>query len=476
MNRRLKIAAAGAAAVVLAYGAASWYAGRVAQQSIEAWTLRANEEIKANWASDDPPPVLRVDDYRRGVFSSHVRYVFEFHDDQDAAQAVTLQDDLRHGPWPLAAVRDGFWAPLAAYSRLRPLPGGPWQPWFEAVPEGRAPWRADSRIGFDGSVASRVTLAPARTADQRVDFSGAAVQVDYHPGNGETVVSAQAESLDLRDPDTGGRIGMRDIRYDGRTTRSGETDLQSHQQLHLSRLTVRDPAAPEVRLDEPSAQIDMARTGGLLDSRVQYDLGRLSAGSQDLGAVQFKASAEQVDIEALQAFLVAVDAAQADDGTGAMAPDDEQRVRAALVPLLASSPKLTLDGLSWTTPKGKTDLRAEALFRPVAATDAPGDAGALVERGIRQVSVHAGVSKPMLLDVLRQSQADSDNPDMTVALFSMLFDQYAGRLVRAGLLREQDGQVQIDVSYADGRVTANGVEMAPDAFIHQLNANLGLGD
>ncbi|HET8596713.1 MAG TPA: YdgA family protein [Castellaniella sp.] len=475
MNRRLKIAAAGAAVVVLAYGAASWYAGRVAQQSIEAWILRANDEIKANWASDDAPPVLRVDDYRRGVFSSHVRYVFEFHDDQDAAQAVSLQDDLQHGPWPLAAVRDGFWAPLAAYSRMRPLPGGPWQPWFEAMPEGQAPWRADSRIGFDGSVASLMTLAPARTADQRVDFSGATVQLSYHPRNSETVVSAQAQSLELRDPETAGRLGMRDIRYDSRTTRSGETDLQSHQQLRLSRLTVHDQSAPEVQLDEPSAQLDMARTGGLLDSRVQYDLGRLSAGPQDLGTVQFKASAEQVDIEALHAFLVAVDDAQADDETGAMAPEDERRVRAALVPLLASSPKLTLDRLTWTTPKGKTDLRAQAQFRPVME-DAPGDAGALAERGIREVSVHAGLSKAMLLDVLRQSQADSENPDMAVALFSMLFDQYAGRLVRAGLLREQDGQVQIDVSYADGRVTANGVEMAPDAFIHQLNATLGLGE
>ncbi|WP_298015442.1 YdgA family protein [uncultured Castellaniella sp.] len=475
MNRRLSLAAGAVAVLVLAYGSASWYAGRVTQQSIESWVSQANQDIKAQWASDEAPPVLRVDEYQRGLFSSQVRYVFEFRDDKGAAQAVSLQDDLQHGPWPLAAVREGHWGPLAAYSRVRPLPGGPWQPWFAAVGDGTtAPWQADSRVGFDGRVASLVTLKPARTPDKRIDFSGGTMRVVYQPETRHVSLSAQAKSLDVQDADLAVRFHGEDLRLDSDTTRSGETDLQSRQELKFAQLRITDGDNPEIRFTQPSMRAETARTGSLLDSRVQYDLGQLQAGGQDLGAIRLKASAEQLDVQALQALLVALDQTRAGkDDDAPLSPEDEQRLRPLAMAVLASSPRVSLDEFSWTTPKGKTDARALAQFRP-AADDAPQDLGALLERGIGQLTAHAGVSKPMLLDILARSQAGA-NPDMMVALVSMLFDQYSGRLARAGLVKEQDGQVQADVSYADGKVTVNGQPMAPEALAALVGGALGLG-
>ncbi|MGB6009004.1 YdgA family protein [Castellaniella sp.] len=473
MNRRLNVAAGAVAVLALAYGSASWYAGRVTQQSIESWVAQANQDIKAQWASDEAPPVLRVDAYQRGLFSSQIRYVFEFHDDQGAAQAVTLQDDLQHGPWPLAAVREGHWRPLAAYSRVRPLPGGPWQPWFAAVGDGAAtPWRADSQVGFDGSVASLVTLAPAHAPGKQVDFSGGTVRLAYQPQARQLSLSAQAQSLDIQDADLSTRLHAEGLQLDSVTTRSGETDLQSRQHLQLAQLQIIGGDDPEIRFAHPSMQVETARTGSLLDSRVQYDLGQLQAGGQDLGAIQVKASAEQLDVQALQALLLALDRLQASEDDAPLSAQDEQRLRPLVMSVLASSPRVSLDDFSWTTPKGKTDVRVQAQFRP-AADDASQDLGALLEQGIGRISAHAGVSKPMLVDILGRSQAGA-SPDMMAALMSMLFDQYSGRLARAGLVKEQDGQIQADVSYADGQVTVNGQSMAPEAFAAQVDAALGL--
>lgn len=473
MTRRLKLAAGAVAVLVLAYGAASWYAGRVTQQSIEAWVAQANQDIQAQWASGGQPPVLRVDDYRRGLFSSQIRYVFEFRDDQGSDQAVTLQDDLQHGPWPLAAVREGHWQPLAAYSQVRPLPGGPWQPWFAAAGDGAAaPWQADSQVGFDGRVASLITLMPVHAPDRQVDFSGGTMQLAYQPQTRQLSLSAQAQSLEIQDPGLSVRLRAEGLQFDSETTRSGDVDLQSSQHLKLAQLRVLDGDNPEIRLAQPSMQVQTARTGGLLDSRVQYDLQQLQAGDQDLGAMVLKASVEQLDVQAFQALLMTLDQIEADDDAP-LSPQDEQRLRPLVVAALASSPRLSLDDFSWTTPKGKTDARVLARFRP-AADDAPQDLGALLERGIDRVTLHAGVSKPMLVDILGRSQAGA-SPDMMVALFSMLFDQFSGRLARAGLVREQDGQVQTDLAYADGQVTVNDQSMTPEALAAQIDAALSLG-
>src|SRR5690606_36466771 len=113
-HRSLKTAAGLVAALALAYGGGSWYAGRLAQDRIEAWVEQANLEIAAQWTSSDPRPVLTVQDYRRGVFSSDVRYGFQFRDEEGKDQVLSLRDVLSHCPWPWAALRQGEWRPAAA--------------------------------------------------------------------------------------------------------------------------------------------------------------------------------------------------------------------------------------------------------------------------------------------------------------------------------------------------------------------------
>ncbi len=477
MSRRsLKVITGLVAVIVVAYGGASWYAGRLAQQSIESWVAQANQEIQSQWTSNDPRPVLRIDDYRRGLFASQVRYVFEFRDDGGSTQTLALEDDLRHGPWPLAAVKAGFWRPLAAFSQVRPLPGGPWQPWFDALPGGTAPWEADSRVGFDGHIASVWRFAPVHAADKSLDFSGGTLTVDHDSRDRRTVLSGHMDSLDILAPDSGARVQLRGLEFDSQTTRSGDADLQSRQRIRLNQARFLSPESGEVLFRQPSFGMEAARTGSLLDSRVQYDLGQVRVGSQDMGTMQLKASVEQLDVVALRPLILALERIQASrgDDSAPLSAQDEQRLRTLMMPVLASSPRVSLDTLNWATPQGRTEIQAQAQFRP-AGDDAPQDLGGLIEQGIGQVSAHLLLSKPMLLQVLRQSQTGG-NPDVAIALFSMMFDQYAGRLERQGLVSQKDGQVLADVRYADGRMTVNGTEMTPAAFAGRIDSALGMGN
>ncbi|WP_410171345.1 DUF945 family protein [Castellaniella defragrans] len=100
--------------------------------------------------------------------------------------------------------------------------------------------------------------------------------------------------------------------------------------------------------------------------------------------------------------------------------------------------------------------------------------GGLIESAIRQLSAHLSLSKPMLLQVVRQTQ-HGEGADMAVALTSMLFDQYVGRLERQGLVQRQGDAIEADYRYADGQVTANGRAMSPAEFAAQFGDLAGLG-
>lgn len=475
-RRSLKTAAGLAAVLALAYTGSSWYAGRLAQERIEAWVAQANQEIAAQWSSPDPHPVLSIQEYRRGVFSSDVRYDFQFRDDEGRDQNLGLHDALAHGPWPWAAVRQGEWRPIAALSLIEPLPGALWQPWFDAQPAGQAPWTLQSRIGFDGRVAAVWRLQPVRLAGDRLDFSGGEAQIDYDPRTREATVSGHADQLAAFDADSGVRVRFEGLDFDGRTTRSGETDLQSRQQARFGRIHLDVPDAPQVAFVGPSLRSDSARTGSLLDSRLSYDLGQLQVDRQDLGRITLALTAEHLDVPGLQALSSELErlsgTAESDEG---LSEQDQQRLRALAVPILAAGPRLSLDALRWETPQGTSELKALADFRP-APEDAPADLGGLIESGIRQLSAHLSLSKPMLLQVVRQTQQGEGSPDMTVALVSMLFDQYTGRLERQGLVQRQGDTLTADFRYADGQVAANGRALSPDEFAALFGGLAGMGE
>ncbi|MFT0532839.1 YdgA family protein [Castellaniella hirudinis] len=476
MSSRLKFATLGAAVVVLAYGAASWYAGRLAQQSIQSWVDRANQEIQSRW--DDPAapgPKLALDDYQRGIFTSQVRYVFEYRDADGAAQRLVVQDALQHGPWPAAAVQAGIWRPLAAYSRLQPVADGPWKPWFDRMPDAQAPWHAVTQVGFDGRVDSLVTVLPVRIQDDGLlDFSGGTLAIHHEPGARLTQVSGQAQALSL-ETDDASKVQLRDIQFQGRSTRSGEDGFQSTQEIQLASVQLDGTDMPGVRLDQPSARVDVARTGSLMDAQVQYDFGKLLIDRQDMGVIQLKASSQQLDVDAVQALGLALGQLPDDFDYDQLGSAEQQALKTRVLSVLATSPVLSLDSLSWATPKGKTDLRLRVQLRPVA-DPVPDDPGALIERGIQQVKFGAGVSKPMLVSLLAQLQSSNEGA-FGAALFSMLFDQYADRLQRAGLAQAQDGQMRTEATYADGLVSVNGqAAVTPEDLSQQLAAVLGLED
>ncbi|WP_291770016.1 YdgA family protein [Castellaniella sp.] len=472
MNHRfLKLAGGLLAVLVLAYVGASWYAGRLAQQSIEAWVNQTNQSIASQWTAKSPGPVLRIQSYERGVFSSAIRYALDYQDARGTRHELGLQDALRHGPWPWGALRSGNWRPVAAYSRVTPTPDGDWKLWADAMPAGTPPWVARSRIGFDGGVTTEVQVAPVKTAE--VDFGGGSLRVIYAPNERQTQLAGRFETLTLTDPGVQTTLRFSGLALQARSRHSGQSDYQSHQEMRLEGLALSVADDQPIVLKQQVLTVDVARTGDLMDSLASFEAAHLLFGIHDVGALKTAAAAQNLSVPALQALVRTLASIDARHEPGSdLSVQDRQQIRAGLLPLLAASPRIALSKLQWVNAQGTTELSGQADFRPVG-DDASQDLGVLVDQGIRGLSVHAQVSKPMLLQVLRQTQSGSD-ADVALALVSMVFDQYAGRLARVGLVRRSDeGVIQADLAYADGQVTVNGVKMTPDEFSQRLAALQG---
>lgn len=471
MSRRrwLRWAVVAIVALFVLYGAASWQAGRIAQERITAWVAQVNQALSVGNAGDASPVTLHLASYQRGFFSSQIQYLITFRDAAGREQTLAMEDALQHGPWPLGALAHGFWRPLAAYSRITPASGGLWQEWQSLLPPGSPAWLLQSRIGFDGRTEAQWRFFPIDASDQGVRFSGGLAKIRYDARTGSSVVDGQWDALMLPLAGGPGSVRVQGVQFVLRFS-SGEVNRQLHQRWRVGRFELLFPgSAIPLTLQEQSLALDASQTGQLIDGQFEYQAKQVRLADHDLGRLQCAAALEQVDGQALASFMHVLDQVGAQRQVGAdLTSDEQEQLRAALVPVLATSPQLSLRSLRWETTEGASELKTQAAFQPVTA-DAPADLGGLIEQAIRHVSADLRLSKPMLLQLLRQSQTPQD-ADMAVAFASMMFDRYAARLERAGLVRQlPDGQVQSSLTYAGGAYTVNGVRLTPDELSQRLD-------
>lgn len=447
--------------VVGAYAAGSWYAGREAQARIGQLVEQVNLGLAAQWPTDRLQPVLHVDEYQRGWFSSRIQYTLRYPGDDGAARDIHFQDELAHGPFPWTLLSQGDWRPVLAHSRLALMSGTRGDD-----PKAAPPLTIETRIAFDGKVHAVWRLAASRVQDDTADlaFGTGHMTVDYDPATQASALAGSLETLTLVLPEAGERMRLEGLSFQGDSTLSGDGDGQARQGLQIRRLVFELPEAPAVEANDVRLDLAAIRAHGLVDGRLDYALDQWRIDGRDMGGLEFKAHVERLDPEALRALqqewdLIVAERAP-DEG---LDPHDHERLLERLRPVLATAPALAVDALRWRNREGQSEAMWIVEFSPPGEAQADRDVGALIERATRQFRLRLDISKAMLVETARRM--DPAQADRTAAMTSMLFDSFSGQLARAGLIRIEDGVARFDLAYGAGRISLNGQDMPVADFI-----------
>lgn len=475
MKSRLLISSGVVLALVLAYGAASWYTGKQAQVQVEQAVEQANLQLSAAWPAGQAHPTLLVENYQRGWFSSSVEYAFNFKDDAAQDQVLRLHDDLQHGPFPWRAVSAGELSPMLAYSQVRLLPSEVLQVWFDSQ-QGASPLQVDTRVSFGGVAQSLWQFQPAKFLHdgEQIDFSGGQIEVNFDRQLKTSEARGKFDSLIWEDTVSGERGEFKTMSFEGRSAFTGEEDMQIHNQAHIGQITVTQDQQPALILADMLVKLDSSRTGSLLDSTLAYEFGGIRVGEADLGQLQAGARIEHIDVAAFKALMSAWEQVNPDgaDDEG-LSVEAQALLKEKVQALLAASPSVAIDPLKWKNTQGESRALLAIHFMPASGDAEPDEAlGTLLERSLRQIQLGVSVSKPMLVQVFGQMNGGED-ADKMQALASMLFDHYTAGMQRAGLIEVKDDVASLNVSYQNGEVTLGGAKMSVDAFIALVQSMLG---
>uniref|UniRef100_UPI0033425887 YdgA family protein n=1 Tax=Castellaniella defragrans TaxID=75697 RepID=UPI0033425887 len=475
MSRSRVAIAAGVVVVALAgaYVGGSWYAGREAQSRIEQFVEQINLDLAKQWLVTERQPVLQIEEYQRGWFSSRIQYSLSQQDERGGAHRFRFHDDLAHGPLPWAALREGDWRPAMAYSRLTPDRDdvsrdwfeGISRAWFDGVEGGAAPLTINTRIAFDGSVHSiwNLSAAQVRGEEAQLAFSAGRMTVDYDPSARTSEVQGELDNLTLVTPETGERLLLEGLTIQGKRAPSGEDAENMRHRLRIRQVSFAQSEQPMFGAQDVEVGLDAVRAGALVDGQLVYTFDRFQIEERDMGRLALEASVKRLDAQAFQSLQQSLEQMAMVDDLADLSDAEQAALRERLQSVLAAGPTVAIDALRWSNAEGQSQASLAVDLAAPDAGDAGEDAGALMARAIRQVRLNVDVPKVMLIETARQM--NPDDPDREAAMMSMMFDGLSNQLVREGLIRVEDGAARLDLVYGDEQVTLNGQAMPMADFI-----------
>lgn len=454
-----------------AYTGVAWYVGVRSEETIRTGVDQANARIIKTLGPDLGTSGARIDigEYDRGLFSSEVRYTITIQGEDERLQ-VELADHMQHGPFPWGLLKQGSFVPALAYSRSRLVDNEAVKRWFDAA-RGAMPLEVETRIGMGGDGVSTWNLAPLEWAvdNDRLAFSGGQMQVRFSNQFRDSVGEGRFASLVMGGAEDD-RLALDDIRLQSRTSTADDDTVEVHSRLEAASLMIGEDAADSVKFEGLSATLDSRQQGALLDASLRYDFSRINVGGIDLGSITVGGEVSRFNFEAFSALLAEYDAiAQAhgaeDDEDFELTPQDEERLFAKLLPVLASSPEVAVQPVVWRNEKGESTFALQAFFQPAGAEPQAQDD---LFQSLKTLRFELVLSRPMVLQAFAQTGSGEREQQQLEMLAAIMYDRYVSELEREGLVSREGDRAQASIVYTDGGVNVNGVEMSLEAFLDRF--------
>ncbi len=449
------------AALLAFYIAATWYTGKAGEDRVRATIADINAQASEQFQSDAGAPQITITNYDRGIFSSVISYQLEYFDPESKKHTAEIIANLSHGPLPWAAITNGIYQPMLAFSQLKPVDQGAWGKWFDLMPANSLPWLLTSKFAFNGDINSDLKLN-GFAKEQEIKFSGANFDVAYTAENKDINITGQMANLVVHDAAANAVYDINNLSFLSSNTHQSANQSKLRQEIKIESIDLDLTDKTTINFANANAVLETTKTDGILNTAIIYNLGDISKDKQTIGNLKTSFSVKNINIAAAQGLIDVLKDIDPDKDIADFSSVEQEKVIQALVKIFESAPIIALDNMQFTTPKGNTNLSTVFTFKPIKTKNTDG-MGTLLEEGIDNIKFKLNISKPMIKDILN-SIVSPDAREFT----AMYLDFQLSRLERLGLTVNQKDTATSDILYQDGIITLNGERMLPSYFARRL--------
>ncbi|WP_333893596.1 YdgA family protein, partial [Atlantibacter subterraneus] len=381
-----------AVGVIVALGVvwtgASWYTGKQLESRIAGMIANANSELKRS--APQAGVELGYQNYQRGVFSSHLQLVVKPIEGVanpliKPGQSVVFNEDVSHGPFPLAQLKKLNVIPSMASVRTTLVNNEASKPLFDMT-KGQSVFDSQTRVGYNGSTASEITLAALNyeKAEEKVAFSGGTFNLDADGEGNEISLKGDAQSgLVSAVNEYGQRVQMtfNGLKSDGSSKLTEFDERVGAQKLSIEKFAVAVEGKEMAVIDglHLDAKSDVGQDKKKIDSEINYVMDALKVQNQNLGSGKLTVKIGGIDGQAWHQFSqqyngqiqgLLTDPAVQDNP--ALYQQKALEILVANFPLLLKGdPVVTVAPLSWKNDKGESSFNLSLFLKDPSANTTP---------------------------------------------------------------------------------------------------------
>lgn len=435
------------------YVGASWYIGTKTEAMIAKRLVSVNEKLAEQITNDNEFARLEQVSYERGVFSSSAVYVLKVSTEKRSSE-MHFAAEYSHGPFPIAALSAGVFSPMLNYSQIIVMNEAEGTEWYQAA-NGEVPVKADSQVGFNGTVKSHITFAPVKVESAKgttLKTSAAYLYVDVSKDLSSVNGSLDIDKLGITDTLPG-----RSLHFDGIHVRVERTEQENgvvsgQYESSSKRFEFSSPTeSVAVVMDNSAVQMSGAWTDKLIShAAVNYDLEAVQLNGYDFGGITLGVELKNLDLQAERAWKQA----------RIEFKDNPEVLKRYAQDFLKTSPEVSISPLAWKNSGGVSEVNAMIAFQPIEDEAAPWPM-------IKNLSLNASLSREMIGSIVKPTEA------VMRTMVDRIFTKGAQQYAKLGLVQYDGSKATIVLNYnsATGSVVLNDKTMSFEEFSRLLRGS-----
>lgn len=433
-------------AVGAAWSGASWYTGSKVENELNKIISNTNEFFATN--APEAGIVFKVENFKRGVFSSQANIVISAAESNGADETVVFNTDIEHGPFPLSQVAKLNLIPKLGAAHVELANNATTKELFEAT-KGKPFISGTAVVGYSKSIDSNLDLLPIEYSkdDASISFSGSKLVFNTSSDFADVDGSIITDNLVIQKADKTESMALKGLKITTNVTKSQYGFYTGTQELVIADT---DFNIPETKFSFKNLVIgsDTVLEKENVKGSISYSIDELKALEQNLGSGKVALSIDKLDAKALGKFVEQYNKALAEGlATGDPSAAAEQvamdMMTKTLPELLQSKPTFAISPAYWKNDAGQSSVDLSMTFNKwdqdeITSLAMANKVDEAVKSLLTSFDFNFTLNKPMAIELMAQAAILDQGKPVDAATKKQYVEQATAEFDQAQVMLTSD--------------------------------------
>jgi len=412
----------------------SWYTGKKIEGEFDTFIERTNTTLKNN--APEAGINVKTENYQRGIFTSNADIVIDIKENSERKNTIVkFATKIFHGPFPINKIVKLNLLPRLASTTIELVKNETTEELFKYTQE-QAFITGDVDVGFNKGLDANLNLSPldGNPYGKNITFSGGAINYVGNTDLKDIKISVVSDNFVIGNKEKTESMILKGLNIQSDLSLTPFNFYSGKQTLNISDINFNSDDI-KFSFKNFAINLDSALKDDSIDGKISYSINDLIAKEQNLGSGELTLLIERMDAKAFGNFLKSYNDEIAHNLANGNPLYNADTIFAQLLvenlpSLLKNSPRIVIEPFYWKNSAGQSDIKIDIDMKPwtlnqLSVYSQNNQYDQVIKALFNHFNINVNLSKPMLIEMLTQTEILGSDDKVTTPEQKTLFSQKA---------------------------------------------------